>query len=134
MNKVFSILLLIFCIITKSKAQTFSTPVGIATSIGAGVYNITPASVCGSPYHCGAIWCTTTVDFTNSFTLTFQASFDHAVGLGADGIDVAFGQNITSTSINGADAYLGYYNPEGGPINPDFNASFGVEFDIFDNS
>ena len=133
MNKVLPILLLI-CIITKSNAQTFSTPVGIATSVGGGVYNITPASVCGSPYHCGAIWCTTTVDFTNSFTLTFQASFDHAVGPGADGIDVAFGQNITPTSINGADAYLGYYNPEGGPINPDFNASFGVEFDIFDNS
>src|SRR4051794_38128862 len=95
-------------------AQSFSAPLGIATMVSPGVYNLTPASTCGGG-HEGAIWCTTTVDFTTAFTLTFKASFDHAVGIGADGIAVDFGQNIPPTSINATDAYFGYYNPAGGP-------------------
>ena len=115
-------------------AQSFSAPVGIAQVVSPGVYNLTPTTTCGYPYHNGAIWCTTTIDFTNSFVLTYQASFDHAVGIGADGICVAFGQNITATSINGTNAFFGYYNTEYAAANPDFNQSFGIEFDIFDNS
>gem|GEM_PF-5774694 len=115
-------------------AQTFSPPIGIATTLGPGVFNLTPASICGSPYHEGAVWCTTTVDFTSGFILTFDASFDHAVGSGADGIAVVFGQNVTPTSMNGTNAFLGYYDTQGSPPDPDFSNSFGVEFDIFDNS
>ena len=95
---------------------------------------MTPASLCGGPYLVGGIWSTSTIDFTHSFILTFQASFDHAVGIGADGICVDFGQNFTSTSLNGNSALFGYYNPEYGPANPQYTQSFGVEFDIFDNS
>jgi gliding motility-associated-like protein len=133
MKKLFTILIGLF-LFSNVHGQVFSPPVGIATIIIPGTYNLTPASICGSPYHAGAIWCTTTIDFTNSFVLTYQANFDHAVGSGADGICVAFGQNITPTSINGTNALLGYYTTEGSPPNPDFNNSFGVEFDIFDNS
>ncbi len=114
-------------------AQVFSAPVGIATVVTPGEYNLTPASMCGGG-HKGAVWCTTTIDFSVSFVLTYQASFDQAVGIGADGIAVVFGQNITPTSINFTDAYLGYYNVIGGPSDPDFNNSIGVEFDIYDNT
>ena len=130
--KGFLYLLLSVFLSFEAGAQTFSPPVGIATLTG-GVYNLTPAGTCGGG-HRGAVWCTTTVDFTNSFTLTYQASFDQAVAPGADGICVSFGQNYTPTSINETDAYLGYYNVIGGPANPDFNNSFGIEFDNFDNS
>ncbi len=134
MRQIFIIALAFFCSHT-CISQVFSPPVSAATLLSPGVYNLTPTgSSCASPYAVGAIWCTTTIDFSNSFTLTFEASIDHAVGRGADGICVDFGQNITTTSFNGTNAFLGYYNTIGSPANPDFNQSFGVEFDIFDNS
>lgn len=132
MRKIYTLLVLVL-LCCKAHGQVFSAPVGIATIVSPGVYNLTPAAMCGGG-HKGAVWCTTTIDFSVSFVLTYQASFDQAVPPGADGIAVVFGQNITPTSINFTDAYLGYYNVIGGPPDPDFNNSFGVEFDIFDNS
>jgi len=127
------LLIALICMGCKVSGQVFSAPVGIATVVTPGEYNLTPASMCGGG-HKGAFWCTTTIDFSVSFVLTFQASFDQAVPPGADGMAVVFGQYITPASVNSTDAYLGYYNIIGGPADPDFNNSFGVEFDIFDNS
>jgi gliding motility-associated-like protein len=126
----------ILCLLLFSRAsgQAFSPPVGIATVVGPGVFNLTPTTTCGYPYYAGAVWCTTTIDFTNGFVLTYKASSDHSVGTGADGICVSFGQNYTPTSLNGTNAFLGYYHTQGGPPNPDFVTSFGIEFDNFDNS
>jgi gliding motility-associated-like protein len=116
----------------KPYAQTFSPPVGIASVIGPGIYNLTPSSPCTGTFLGGAMWCTTTVDFNNSFVLNFDANFTTSGGSGADGFCTVFGQNLTATSINGTDGWLGYYNPFGVP-NPEFDKSFAVEFDIFNN-
>ncbi len=133
MKKIY-LLIIAVCSFAYVTGQTFYPPVSIATIVTPGVYNLTPASICGGG-HKGAIWCTTTVDFTNSFTLNFKASFDQAVAPGADGICVVFGQNITPTSINLTDAFFGYFNWIGMfPPNPDFDKSIGIEFDTYDNS
>ena len=132
MKKVIPILLLI-CIVAKSKAQSFYPPVGVTVSTGASSWNMTPASACTGAYLTGAIWCTTPVNFNNPFTLTFQTNVDIVRGIGADGICVVFGQNLTPTSINGYAGDIGYYNPDTATPNPQFLQSFAIEFDIFNN-
>ena len=132
MKKVIPILLLI-CIVAKSKGQSFYPPVGVTVSTGAASWNMTPAAACTGAYLTGAIWCTTPVNFNNPFTLTFRTNVDIVRGIGADGICVVFGQNLTPTSINGYAGYIGYYNPDTATPNPQFLQSFAVEFDIFNN-
>jgi len=114
-----------------SGAQVFNPPVGIATSLGGGAYNLTPSASCGV-YHAGAIWCTTPLSFNTSFILTYQSSSDIFSGSGADGICAVFGSNLTPLSLNGTAGYLGYY--DNGGTNPDFKKSFAVEFDIFNDN
>ncbi|MBS1689722.1 MAG: hypothetical protein JSS96_13420, partial [Bacteroidetes bacterium] len=120
-------LLTAFC----SGAQVFNPPVGIATSLGGGAYNLTPSASCGA-YNAGAIWCTTPLSFNTSFILTYQASSDIFKNYGADGICAVFGSNLTPVSLNGTAGYLGYYDNV--TTNPDFKKSFAVEFDIFNDN
>ncbi len=109
--------------------------VGSITSLGGGEYNITPPGSCGAAISAGAYWSTSTVDFTHYFALQFEANFDIYSGIGADGICAVFGNNINiASSINYKGGALGYYNYPWGTINPDFQQSIAVEFDIFDNN
>ncbi len=131
--KRFLFFLLLIILSHRGGAQSFSPPVGIAVSTGAGSWNMTPAAACTGAYLASAIWATTPVDFNNAFTLTFQMSDDIVLGSGADGICVAFGQNLTATSVNGTAGYLGYYNADTSAPNAQFLQSFAVEFDIFND-
>src|SRR5581483_2063338 len=63
------------------------------TAVAGSGYDLTPTvgSSCFNQY--GALWCTTTLDFSRPFRLDFQAKFNPpAVGTGADGLCVVFGQ------------------------------------------
>ena len=131
--KTFFLTLLSVLFLGIAQGQSFSTPVGVTASTGPGTWNMTPAAACTGAYLAGAIWCTTPVDFSNAFTLTFQTSVDIVRGVGADGICVVFGQHLTPTSINGNAGYIGYYNADTSVPNPDFQQSFAVEFDIFND-
>lgn len=112
------------------------------TTVGAATYNTTSGVIDLVPGACaghvnGAAWDNnTTIDFTRSFVIDYEASFTTYGGSGADGHVVVFGENINtaagSTSVGGtAGGHIGYYfnNASG-----DFNNSIGIEFDIFNNA
>ncbi len=121
----------------------------VGSAVGsAGSYNLTPPSSCGAIISSGAIWSTSTVDFTHSFTLQYDALFDMYSG-GADGICAVFGDRINTAAGTGSYNYkggcLGYYNYTWGGCgswagsgscghDPDFDESVAVEFDIFNNT
>lgn len=113
---------------TPAPAGTGST----AISIGGGCFNMTPQSGggCSGVDMRGAIWASPKLDFTHPFVISFTANFDTWHSVGADGIVVAFGDNLTtSTGPNAGAGEIGYY----GAAPPFASHSFGIEFDTYDN-
>lgn len=112
--------------------------VGSATGSG-GTYNLTPSATCG--WQVGAIWCNGTaaalpqfIDFTHGFTLSWYGKITPGPYNAADGYCAVFGTHITTSSIGNSNAYLGYYDIQGGPYIGAFHTnSIGVEFDFFNN-
>lgn len=109
-------------------------PSGAATfNTGTGTLDLVPGATCGAHVN-GAGWSNTTVDFTRSFVLDYEASFTTWSGTGADGHVVVFGNNINNApggSTGGfAGGHIGYYYNN---ATNDFNQSIGIEFDIFEN-
>jgi|GEM_PF-1598490 len=137
MKKLFSLSLAVLLAAFTGKAQ-FNTA-GIASFSG-GIIDLVPVSVAPCQDNvAGAAWSQSTVNFNTSFSLTFEAAFVHH-GLswipGADGLVVAFGENINNApggSVNDIGGAMGYYHPIGGN-NPDFQNSIGIEFDIYENN
>lgn len=137
MKKSLLMLAAAFCAATSSNAQF--TTVGAATyNPTSGVIDLVPGACTGFHVN-GAAWDNnTTIDFTRSFVIDYEASFTTYGGpqsSGADGYVVVFGENIStiagSNSVAGtAGGHMGYYydNSSG-----DFTNSIGIEFDIFDN-
>ena len=101
-----------FVILTSNLLFAQFNLVGSAAG-SAGSYNITPTSSCGAVVSSGAIWSTSTVDFTHSFTLKYDALFDKNSGA-ADGICAVFGDRINTAAGTGSYNYkggsLGYYS------------------------
>lgn len=130
MKKIFLILIAL-ALQLSSFAQTpsFAT-VASAVSLGGGLFDLTTST--GGQR--GAIWCTsgTLIDFTRAFSIEFDMKFTTNANP-ADGVCLVFGQNISSSSINGNAAFLGYYDNSFIGTNPDFQNSLAVEFDIFLN-
>jgi len=131
-----SLLLLAAGLLAATGSYAQFTTVGPATfNTTSGVIDLVPGTCTGAHVN-GAAWDNnTTIDFTRSFTIDYEASFTTYGNSGADGHVVVFGENINtaagSTSVGGtAGGHMGYYfNNAGG----DFNNSIGIEFDIFDN-
>lgn len=98
------------------------------TTASSGGWDFTPSTSA----NLGALWCTTTIDFTHHFTLDFDANFNILSNGGADGICTVFGTNINTTAGTGSigwwGGYLGYYSS-----NPDFAQSLALEIDDFNN-
>lgn len=130
MKKIFLILIAL-ALQLSSFAQTpsFAT-VASAVSLGGGLFDLTTST--GGQR--GAIWCTsgTLIDFTRAFSIEFDMKFTTNANP-ADGVCLVFGQNISSSSINGNAAFWGYYDNSFIGTNPDFQNSLAVEFDIFLN-
>ncbi|MCD6012060.1 MAG: hypothetical protein K0Q79_1922 [Flavipsychrobacter sp.] len=133
-------IILIFIILARHNSYSqvspiFHPPVGDAIGWAPGQYNLTPSTPSSCSNQVGAIWSTaaTFADFSNSFILEFDASFDSYSGGGADGICVVFGTNILPFTLGNNSAFLGYYQFSG-TIFPEFQNSLAVEIDVFSNS
>lgn len=143
------ITLLTFMLFASIFANAQFTTQGVATSLGTGMYNLTPLGGCPS-FVAGAIWANglysagapMTPQFLN-FNYCFQVNFAAKENMGpggADGFAVVFGMNINPGTLpNGTSAYLGYYDPINPACtvisaNPAYQHSLAVEFDIFNNN
>lgn len=141
MKKKLSLVVILWLAAFYAKAQPAFSLVG-STVWAPNIYNLTPLP---GNWQRGAMWSNGTdpdlpqfINFDQCFNLTFQARVTNQTN-GADGFAAVFGSNILPGSVNNSNAYLGYYDNNtcpfpGGVINPDFQRSLAVEFDIFNNS
>ena len=126
-------ILTVICFQTASHAQTLSTVqngsaqwVGNdglapwATNKGDDCYQITP----GQPGQSGAVWYNHPIDFSNSFTISYQAFFGVGFIDGADGMALVFKRD-NSNVLGSTGEGIGY-----GGISP----SMIFEFDTYWNS
>lgn len=123
-----TLLLCSLLLATMSGRAQYYPPNGFTTYTG-GIINLTTASHPATAPYAGSIWSTSTIDFTQSFTMDFFASFDMASAIGGEGMAVVFGNNTTPASLNAAGMFLGYYSDPSGTFNPDFDHSIGIEID-----
>jgi gliding motility-associated-like protein len=126
-------ILTVICFQTTSHAQTLNTVqngsaqwMGIdglapwATNKGDDCYQITP----GQPGQSGAVWYNHPIDFSNSFTISYQAFFGVGFIDGADGMALVFKRD-NSNVLGSTGEGIGY-----GGISP----SVIFEFDTYWNS
>gem|GEM_PF-686434 len=102
---------------------------------GIGPYDLTPTIGTACHSQVGVLWANPTVDFTRSFIIDFEASYNVVFGQGGDGICVVFGEFSNATTPGGGGAgggtggNLGYYAADTA-----FNHNtFAVEFDTWNN-
>lgn len=111
----------------------------VETGTGKTVYQMSNSGTCNPPTLVAtAAWATNTLNFYRSFTLDYDAKFTLIKGHGAaDGIVAVFGSYVdypNPGSMNQGGGYLGYYDDSTVGINMDFQNSYAVEMDVYNNN